>query len=106
MVYVVSNEKKNYIVDTYGTTLCTVIKIIKIVNSLDLPFFDDEDFIVTIESIVSKLQTEMFQRQLKIISANRACYTISSAILTTLNEKFSDDYLYDESITKKILILE
>lgn len=106
MTYVVSNEKKNYIVDTYGTNLGTVNKIIKIVNSLDLPFFDDEDFIVTIESIVSKLQTEMFQRQLKIESANRARYTISSAILTTLNEKFSDDYLYDESIIKKVMNLK
>lgn len=105
MVVVLSKEKKEYIVDTYGTNMYKVNKIINVVNSLDLPFFDEDDFVVTVESIVSKLETENFQRKTGKIRDCRCCYTLSTAILSTLIDKFSDDYLYDKGVINKIVSL-
>ena len=106
MFFIVSKEKKEYIVHTYGSSFYSLNKIIRIVNSLDLPFYDEDDFIVTIEVIVSKLETENFQRQSGMVAECRACYTVDSAILSTLINKFNDDYLYDKSVLKKILSLK
>ena len=106
MVVNLFKEKKEYIVDTYGTNMYKVNKIINVVNSLDLPFYDEDDFIVTIETIVSKLETENFEINTGKVKECRCCYTLKSAILSTLLDKFNDDYLYDKSVVNKILSLK
>jgi len=106
MSFNIAKEKKDYIVDTYGTNVDTINKIIRIVNNLDLPFYDEDDFIVTIEIIVSKLETENFEKEIGKVADCRACYTLKTAILSTLKRKFSDDYLYDNSVIKRVLSLK
>ena len=106
MVVFLSKEKIEYIVDTYGTNIKMVYKIISVINSMDLPFCDEDDFVIVVESVVSKLETENFERKSGKLKECRACYNLRSAILSTLVDKFSDDYLYDKKVLNKILSLK
>ena len=106
MILELTNEQINYIVNTYGTDKNEVMKIIQILNKLDLPFYDEEDYIVSVCTIVSILETEKFEKEIGKKKRSRACHNLSTAIVSVLEQKFNNEELYDNDTLKKIYLLK
>jgi len=106
MIYNLTKEQKDYVINTYGSNIVTVNKVVKILNELELPFADEEDFIDTVANIASIIETEKFEKSIGKERFERAGYTILTATVSVLNQKFNDSYLYDRNTTKKVSTLK
>lgn len=102
MICDLTKEQKDYIVETYGSSVSTINKISRILNKLDLPFNDEEDYVDIIANIASIMQTEKFEREIKKGSDIRAGYTILKNAAFVLEQKFGDNYLYGNDTVNKV----
>lgn len=105
MILELNKEQKDYIIENYGSSMVTINKTSRILNELDLPFYDEEDYISTVCTIASIMETEKFNRELKRTSkcnGSKRSYTISEVIIFVLNQKFNDNYLYNKDTINKV----
>lgn len=90
MIYQLSEEQKNYIVDFYGSNVETVDQIVNVLNVLDLPF-TEESFMEIIANVLLDLETEAFEKEvIKKSEKDRTKYTLVTATLTEVVRKFEN----------------
>lgn len=89
-----TKEQKNQIYEEYGSTYQNINNVIEILNCLELPFLDEQDYLYTLYEIVELLQTRKEFRE--------QGYTIKDAIIKVIRERFEEDINYNEILPEKI----